>query len=139
VRLRRAHDVLRPGGWLALWWNRPAGDHSALRRALDGVYAELAPHLPPRGPASRPATLPYAGGDWPSELDFAPAVEHDYLWSKVYSAEEWVQLLRSSSDHRLLENEQRRRVLGAVARVIREHGGSYRHHYVSRLWSARRL
>jgi len=134
VRLRRAHDLLRTGGWLALWWNRPAEDHSPLRLALDGVYAELAPKLAPRGPAS----LPFAADEVPSGLRFASPIEREYRWSKAYSASGWTELLRSSSDHRLLNDDHRERLLAAVARVIEDHGGSYRHQYVCKLWARQR-
>ena len=133
-RLRRAHALLRAGGWLALWWNRPAEDHSALRTALDAVYADMAPELPPRGPAS----LPFAPDGTHPDLGFGPPVEREYPWSKLYSTTDWIQLLLSHSDHRLLDEDRRHRLLGAVAEVIDDHGGTYRHHYVCRLWAVER-
>jgi SAM-dependent methyltransferase len=47
VGLRRCADLLRPGGWLALWWNffgdpdRP----DPFRDALNPIFEELAPSL----------------------------------------------------------------------------------------------
>ena len=44
-------------------------------------------------------------------------------WEQTYTSAEWVTLLETSSDHRILPEEQRARVHAAVARVIDEHGG----------------
>jgi SAM-dependent methyltransferase len=135
TRLGRAQDLIGPRGWLALWWNRPAEDDSPLRTAMDAVYADLAPQLPPGGPAS----LPFVLDEIPEELSLGPPIEREYRWSKPYSTEEWLGLLRSSSDHRLLDDDRRRRLLAAVAEVVEAHGGTYRHQYVCRLWAVPRL
>ena len=60
VRLHKAHALLRRGGWLTLWWNRPGNcdgptDDDAALAETDGadeitqqindVYAEIAPHM----------------------------------------------------------------------------------------------
>ncbi len=55
------------------------------------------------------------------------------------SAEEWVELLRTSSDHRILAPERLRCLLDAVARAIEQHGGTYAHRTVCELWAAPRV
>jgi SAM-dependent methyltransferase len=44
-----AHDLLRPGGWLALWWNGPEDFDRSARRAIISVYAAQAPEIIHRG------------------------------------------------------------------------------------------
>jgi hypothetical protein len=67
-------------------------------------------------------------------------VEREYRGRRDYPAEEWVQLMRTSSDHRVLPPERREPLLAAVAAAIEEHhGGTYRHDHVCRLWAAPRL
>ena len=46
VRVAKGLSLLRSGGWLALVWNRPGDQSSALRQALDSIYAELVPEVP---------------------------------------------------------------------------------------------
>jgi SAM-dependent methyltransferase len=129
-RLRKARALLRPGGWLALWWNGPADFESDTRLAIDAVYAELAPEIGHRG---------RSGGGMP-ELEPAPGfgepVRRDYRWARSYTTREWLDLLRTQSDHRMLPADRRESLIAAVGSVIDAHGGVYRHPYVCRLWAA---
>jgi len=51
---------------------------------------------------------------------------------------QWVDLLRTQSDHRMLGPERLEELLAAVAAAIDAHGGTYRHRYVCWLWAAQR-
>lgn len=130
VRLAKGLSLLRPGGWLALVWNRPDADPSPLRQELDAVYAELAPGVPTDGPGS-------TGRRGPRELaeggELADAPRRTYPWSHPYTPAEWTELLRTQSDHRLLPGSQLERLLASVAATIDSHGGVYVHPYVSLL------
>ena len=44
-------------------------------------------------------------------------------WEQRYTTEEWVTLLGTHSDHRILPEEQRTRLHAAVGAVIDRHGG----------------
>ena len=135
VRAHKAHGLLRPGGWLALWWNRPDEDGSAIRQAMDEVSRTLVPALPTRGIGSkgRPAI-----SEVPPGLGFGPPLERRYRWSQAYTAAQWSALLRTQSDHALLSADQLQPLLTAIEAVIDDHGGSYRHPYVTWLWAVRR-
>ena len=65
-------------------------------------------------------------------------VQHEFAWAREYSAEEWVQLLRTQSDHRMLPPRQLDELTAAISQVVREHGGRYRHPYVCYLWAAQK-
>lgn len=135
VRFEQAHRLLRGGGWLALWWNRPGEDTSGLPAEIEDVYKRLAPGMSLAGMAgSRDAPL----DDFPGPPLFQPPEERAYPWSRDYTAAEWAALSRTQSDHRLLPAEQLDRVLRAVEEVIDGHGGVYHHQYSCRLWLARR-
>jgi SAM-dependent methyltransferase len=45
VRFHKAHGLLRTGGWLALWWNRPAEVSSPVVDAVSRTYDAIAPDL----------------------------------------------------------------------------------------------
>lgn len=125
--LVKASALLRAGGVLALFWNRPSFVQDDLRRALDWVYDRLAPDMQSslRGRGATPK------GQLPSiENAAAPTgysrVERDELWwQRTYTSDEWVSLLGTHSDHRLLAPDHRAEVHDAVRAAIDEHGGAF--------------
>lgn len=136
VRLHRAHALLRPGGWLALFWNTHDEDQpaTALQQAIDGVYARLAPDLGglPR-PESAADKLPI-----PDDLAFDPPLIRDYVWTHTYTTAAWLDLLRTHSNHRLLASDRLEPLLAAVGEAIDAQGGTFPHRYVTQMWAARR-
>ncbi len=143
IRYPKARDVLTPGGVLAVFWNRPLWEDSALRAALDDVYERCAPELKAREPGFPGLTQPRVDQERATEIEasgcFGPVTRRSYRWSKPYTAEEYLELLQTQSDHRMLPADQRAHVLGGVAAVIERSGGSVVMDYVARLYLARRL
>jgi SAM-dependent methyltransferase len=157
IRLHKAHDLLRPGGWLALWWNRPgngdgpAADDGAVTHNLGAsgvpqeagvtqrineVYAEFAPHIAAK--AGIGSKGDHHNEDIPPGLSFGAPVRKWYTWVKDYTPDEWVALLRTQSDHRLLPPEQLDELTGRVRQVLLAQGGVYRHHYVCSFWAVQK-
>ena len=135
--MHKAHRLLRPGGWLALFWNtHPAGDQPAadLFRTLDEAYARIAPDLEglPR-PVDPGDTLPM-----PEDLAFDPPITRSYSWTQGYTTATWLDLIRTHSNHMLLDDTDRERLLAAVAEAIDSHGGSFEYRYLTQLWASRR-
>jgi SAM-dependent methyltransferase len=137
VRMQKAQGLLRPGGWLALFWNVSGDDNDTpIDRALAAAYRLHAPGLdglPTIGNAGSP--------EWPGNtagLDFGLPVERDYPWAQAYTTSEWLDLLRTHSNHRLLDPADLDRLLAAIADVIDDHGGIYLHRYVCQLWATQR-
>lgn len=136
LRYERAAAVLPPGGTLALIWNRPEGGDEAIRSELDAVYRRQAPEL-----AARP----------PGELDldrtpeilesgqFSSPHRSEFHFELEYSSDAYRELMETQSDHRLLPEASRRRLLSAVAEVIRHNGDRYRTSWVTLLYLSRRL
>jgi hypothetical protein len=120
-RYERAATALEPGGTLALFWNKGREWTGALGTDNDAVYDEHAPHLTS------------SVGRW--ELDrtidemartarFGEPTKRVITWEQRYTTAEWVSLLGTHSDHRILPEEQRTRLHAAVGAVIDAHGGS---------------
>jgi SAM-dependent methyltransferase len=133
TREARAGAALTDGGWLALWWSRTDdGVDLPIRSEIDDVYARLAPDMSRHayGPSSRPELPALAG--------FDPPTSADYAWAHRYTTADWLALMRTSSDHRLLAGEQREALLAEVAAVIDRRGGQFDHPYCSTLWLAQR-
>ena len=123
-----ARAALAPGGHLVAFWNRPAWGDTVLRRALADAYRRTAPELPPDGPMH-----PDSPGGADADESWAQAVtatdgltdpsERLYAWSLEYSSREYVELLGTLSDVRLLGDGDRQALLAAVGETIERHGG----------------
>jgi trans-aconitate methyltransferase len=120
-RYQRVAAALLHGGVIALFWNQGREWTGALGEANDAVYDELAPHL--RGGARQVAPLDQTLDELRAVDQFRDVTKHVVTWEQTYTSAEWVTLLETSSDHRILPEEQRGRIHAAVARVIDEHGG----------------
>jgi len=129
VGWRRAHDVLRPGGWMALL------GHVVVRRPGEPeVYAETAdlhdrfsPGNPGWGhpPLENEVRLTDAG--WGSGADpgslFGPAIVRWYQAVQWFDGAGFADLLSSTSLYRRLASEVREPLLAAIAERIRTQMG----------------
>jgi SAM-dependent methyltransferase len=142
VRYAKAHEILTRDGALALFWNRPLWDDSALRSPIDDVYARCAPKLKARDPGFPGLKEPAVDEERATEIEssgfFGPVTRRSFRWSKRYTTQDWLALLQTQSDHRMLPASQRADLLGALAEVIDLAGGSIVMNYVTRLYLARR-
>ena len=118
-RYDKAASVLAPGGAIAIFWNQGREWTGALGADNDAVYDEIAPNLT-------------GGKHWDldrhlDELAAVPAftgvTKRLVTWEQRYSSDEWVTLLGTHSDHRMLPEEQRVRLHAAVGEVVDRHGG----------------
>ena len=151
VRLHKAHALLSTGGWLALWWNRSGdaagpgvdcdafsgtGGTAGLTEQINEIYDEIAPHITAK------AGIGSKGGandeEMPAGLSFGEPVRRSYPWVTDYTADAWVALLRTQSDHRLLPPEQLDQLTDRIRQLLLAHGGVYRHRYVCWLWAVQK-
>lgn len=127
VRYQRARRALVAGGLLATFWNRAAWGPSELRNALLAAYDAVAPGMSAQGPMHPANASPEGDENWPGEIagvtEFEDPAQRRYRWSRDYSAEDYVGLLSTLSEFRLLGDAARRRLLSAVRQTIEEHGG----------------
>jgi SAM-dependent methyltransferase len=126
---RRAHDVLRPGGWMALLGN------VVVRRAAEPeMYAETAdlherfvPGNPDWGHPPLEDEVRTTGEGWgpvqdPGEL-FGPTIVCWYPVVQWFDGVGFADLLRSTSLYRGLDRDVRERLLDAIAERIRTRMG----------------
>jgi SAM-dependent methyltransferase len=128
---RAAARALRPGGWLAIFTSTDRWQDTPLRRAIDAAYDRRPTPTPPVQLAPRERV--------PPGLGFSAPLEREYPGTRTYSSSAWVDLMRTSSDHKMLPSRRREELLAEVRAAIDAHGGRYDQHYVIRLWAARRL
>jgi hypothetical protein len=106
--------------------------HGAIREA----YASHAPEIAERPEQSNTAKNFVAVFD--ASGFFKPANAQEYPWQVEYTAEAYVDLLRTYSDHRMLPADQRARLHDAIGTAVDRHGGCLLVDYVAVLtWAAR--
>lgn len=133
----KAVEVLRPSATIALFWNLDDTD-PALQGAFDEVYRRLAPHLLEQRrrhggrTENRDSVL-----DALEAAGFTDVDTRDYPWQRRYGRDEWLALLATHSDHHLLPDDQRNRVLDAIGDAIDRLGGSVTAQYATQTVTAR--
>lgn len=119
----KAAEVLRPGGTAALFWNDDALDAPA-QDALDAVYREHAAELlriptPDRHLRhDRPYTEPFE-----NSAAFASVGTRLYTWQREFTADEWVGMCLTHSDHLQLAPARRAALADAAHAVVERLGG----------------
>jgi SAM-dependent methyltransferase len=140
--LRRAWELLRPGGHLAIWDQGhvfPA-DGDPFFAGIQPVYEEIGEGLPP-GPAyPRPGELP---DPLSAEIEasglFGDLVVRQFDWEVRYDAEGYLRLLDTFSGHIAMADWQRGRLYAEIRRRLeRRPGGQLRRHWGAILRIARR-
>jgi ubiquinone/menaquinone biosynthesis C-methylase UbiE len=142
-----AARVLRPGGALAPFWNRPQWGENPLRERFDRIYREVEEEFAaaPGGvmsPFGAPPQLRNAAEWYEQEFagnpDFTDIDARSYHWRQRYTTEEYLGLLGTHSDHIMLPDAPRERLFTAIGGVIDEAGGSFELDYQTLLCLARR-
>lgn len=137
LRFTKTAAALRRGGALAVFGNLPLDDITPLRAELDRAYARHAPAL----------LIPMGQGY--SELErimksldssaFGAVEVRRHPWSSSYTPDEYIDLMRTHSPHRMLPEAQRNALHGALREVIERHGGRIEVRCEAELHLARRL
>lgn len=137
VRFQKAAAALRPGGHLAIFGATLVRETTTLRLALDRAYNTYAPEM-----ASSPTSSRWYSASSPTEALFAACgsfgavTRRHYHWSQEYRTAEYLNLMRTQSDHRLLPEKQRETLLAELGNIIESHGGSITTRYEAHLFVA---
>jgi len=141
VRCRHAAAALKPGGVLAF----TTGGH-AYPPGYDSFFAEIQECYLAIGadPIPWPPPPPEAVPDSCAEIEqsncFCDVRVIRRLWSEEFTAGEYVALMRTASDHRLMDPDKREWLFDQMRRRIElRPGGRIRKHIITLLHLARRL
>ena len=144
IRFRKAYDLLKSGGALALFWHRPTQTETSrnIIRALQTIYRELAPELTDgydAPPSPELVATEYEelipGNGYFTDLE----IRKRFVGTE-YSARAYVDLLKTFSDHQKLEPRRRRQLLSAIERLINSRfAGTIIRETVALLYLARRV
>jgi SAM-dependent methyltransferase len=117
----RCAKILRPGGQLALLWNFPDnpahGIHEELRAVYQRLWPEHKPYAPPAARIERQSRKVVSSGR------FGPVLVRRYPWQRESTTQEYIDQLRTQSNHAILAPECRAKLFRAIRGVIDRHGG----------------
>jgi SAM-dependent methyltransferase len=134
IRFAKAYAALKPGGTIAILANIPRRGRSDLDREIDACYERFAPSHRSTGAERRIELEPQFEGC--GLFQVLPV--RQCRWSRSYSADDYVELLRTYSDHHQLPPPERDALLDAIRQAIGRHGGTLELEYESRLLTGRR-
>jgi SAM-dependent methyltransferase len=138
IRFTKSASALRPNGALAIIGNAVVFERSLVRAALDRLYARQ-----PLAMGSKLSAGWYGQEETIRQLFsasecFGPVTWRRYPWSREFQPDEYVELLRTHSDHRMLPPDQFESLLTDVRRTIGEHDGRITVAYEAHLYVAAR-
>jgi len=131
VGWKRAHDVLRPAGWMALLGNvvvRRPGEPEMYAETAD-LHERYCPGNPDWGHPPLEDEVRATGEGWglvddPGAL-FGPTIVRWYPMVQWFDGEGFADLLRSTSLYRRLDRDVREPLLGAIADRARTRMGDH--------------
>jgi SAM-dependent methyltransferase len=134
VAYPRCARVLRPSGSLALLWNFVDMPDTRFYRDLQGIYRNIVPRMrlsqPPELRIERQRKKIVNSGL------FGPVTILHYPWQSEYTADRYIGLLKTMSDHAILAPNIRREIFRAIRRLIADNGGSFTRPVVAVLFLA---
>lgn len=117
-----AARALTGGGVLAIWWNRPSVLEGPVWDAIHEAYARHGPTLEGRKRHTHIHNQPERS-DHPPAPGFEPWTRADYEWTQTYTADDYVAMIVTHSDHIRLDATTRERLVDGVRAAIVEVGG----------------
>ena len=144
TRVARLAALLEPNGWLAVWRNHhvnSGGLSRSFHDAAQTIYEREAPTLAAKFCGLlTPDQIPQPEmEEWRASGLLHDVQAHAYLWSRDYTADEYVRMLNTHSDHQLLPEHDRTRLFDQISLLVNEHGGTVTREHATILHMARKL
>ncbi|TCK26639.1 class I SAM-dependent methyltransferase [Pseudonocardia endophytica] len=117
----KAAAVLRPGGTLARFWNYHVLDDATVER-LERVYADLGVEAGGHGRGARA----YDSDPVVADPAFGEVTTEIWREARTFTADGWIDLLGTFSDHATLDPDRRTELFAALRREIDAMGGTLR-------------
>lgn len=135
VGIRKAADVLCPGGRLAIF-GHVFEPPDPVAKATAEAYRRVVPDSPFNAQGRRPLELYQAGYARTAESISSSGVfksveQWRFNWSKPYTREEWLALMPTTGGLTQLSAEQQSEILRAAGAAIDTLGGSFTMEYVT--------
>lgn len=144
TRVQRIAALLGPGGHIAIFRNHHVAseEDAVFEAAVERVYEDvLGENRKANRGLPRPGQIvPTESGEWLASGLFRSAATRTYRWSERLSATDYTRQLATHSDHLLLSEPVRVRLLEELRTLIdRRFGGVAGKHYVTLLQVAEKI
>jgi SAM-dependent methyltransferase len=140
---RKAAEVLRPGGRLAIFWNvfEPPRD---LGEAIAAVYRRVLPDSPfsrgtSGGMVAYSPQFTKAADGIRATGSFDEPEQWEFGWERSYTRDEWLDQVPTSGGHNLFAPDKLQELLTGIGAAIDAVGGSFVMRYVAVAVIAARL
>lgn len=140
IGYKKAAEVLRPQGYVALFWNLHPEPYTGFFSCVQEVYHRVVPQWGVTD--QRPSTkerLEAIKTQIRRSGYFQEPILKQYTWSTRFTTEQYIRLLNTYSDHRSLEESIRKELLRQIAELIeREYSGYVSRPYLTALFLAKK-
>ena len=119
----KVYDMLRSGGTIALFWNIPAIEQGELYDEIQMIYNQV------NGVEKKSNSKETKGNNYRiteallEKYGFISFEFHTYKQTRVLSAEDYISLLNTYSDHITMEAKKKNELYHGIKKAINKHGG----------------
>lgn len=139
-RMTKVADALRPRGALAvISTHHIAGGSDSFFAQAGQCYECFAPTAAPRRSLPAPDEIPRESEEFHRSRRFSAPEFHRYEWEAQYTSVQYLDLLKTYSDHRTMPDSVREQLLDCIGGHIEDHGGVVSTRYLTQLALAQRL
>ena len=143
TRVQRIAALIAPNGHVAIFRNHHVQGEASARfnAAAQRIYASVFPEQTQANGLSRTEEiLPVEAQEWLASGLFSPAQTRVYRWQQLLTAQEYVRMVATHSDHRLLPEADRALLFEQFIRLIdSEFGGIVVKEYITLLQVAEKI
>ena len=136
----KAAEVLKDSGAIALFWNVFPDPDSEFFSALQDVYRKHAPKLAESFAQREPYEVRIKNRE--DEINttglFEEVTVRRYPCSVRYDTDQYIKLLNTFSDHRMLDDDARHDLFEGVAELIDQFGGAVERPHIAVLYFAKK-
>lgn len=136
IGYQRAYEMLRSGGVIALFWNRPSVETLDMHYDLQSVYAKYMPTM--KEPNKNHQEVYQKVIDAINRFGFIDLQFKLMYQTRSLNAEEYVLLLNTYSDHIAMESNIKDKVYSDIKEVINKYGGIITIHDTIDLYMAKK-
>jgi SAM-dependent methyltransferase len=134
---RKAAQTVRPGGAVALFWNRQLPLAEPLESEIQAVYRRWYQPAVNNLQFSAERLMAEAeeeAAQMRATGSYAQVILQTFPWTARYTAGDYIGMLGTYSDHITRPAENRARLFAGIAQAIERNGGTLERHYVAVLY-----
>jgi SAM-dependent methyltransferase len=125
IGVPKVAHALKPGGWLAVFWNLPSDRATPVYDEIQQAYIDITPEMERRQVAQSltQRVMELKADIGRHKESFPDQSFYRVSWTRQYSGSDYVSLLGTYSDHITLPQVQREKLFEAIQSIIQTYGG----------------